>query len=53
MEKADSSLNDEIKKRAETKNYFDQNEIYHIFGGIVRTLVAMHADNIVHRDIKP
>ena len=53
MEKAESNLENEIEKRAETNNYYTEKELINILKQLVDVLLYLQKKGIAHRNIKP
>ena len=53
MEKAESNLENEIEKRAETKNYYTEKELIRILKQLIDVLFYLQKKGIAHRNIKP
>ena len=53
MDLAIADWNNEIKKRAETNNFYTEKEIINIAKHIIDGLAFLQKKNIAHRDIKP
>ena len=53
MEKAESTWEKEIEKRAETKNYYTEKELINALKQLVDALLYLQKKGISHRNIKP
>ena len=53
MELASIDWEQEIKKRAENKNYYTEGQLYDILKDLIKTFSQLQKYNIAHRDIKP
>jgi serine/threonine protein kinase len=53
LERAQSSLGDALRIKKENKNYFNIDEVLHIFHNLARCLLLLHNSKIIHFDIKP
>ena len=53
MEKAKSNWENEIEKRAETRNYYTEKELVNILKQLIKALLYLQNKGIAHRNIKP
>ena len=53
MDKALTDWNNEIKQRAQNKNYYTEKELLNIAKQVIDGLAFLQQKNIAHRDIKP
>ena len=53
MEKAESDWESQIEKRAESKNYYTEDELINILKQLVNAFLFLQEKGIAHRNIKP